>query len=115
MVGVIEEIKDLLTLTVQGWMGSLRSYEQRMLRHSEKSIESAFQSKLNIQPNNGENKPQIQTRDESSRGGRFGRGKGRGRNTRGRSGRGAIGGRWNEASNKWCKICSSVIHDEKDC
>lgn len=115
MVGVIEETKDLSTLTIQGLMGSLRSYEQRMLRHSEKSIESAFQSKLNIQPNNGENKPQIQTRGESSRGGRFGRGRGRGRNSRGRSGRSANGGRWNEASNKWCKICNSGTHDEKDC
>lgn len=115
MVGVIEETKDLSTLTIQGLMGSLRSYEQRMLRHSEKSIESAFQSKLNIQPNNGENKPQIQTRGESSRGGRFGRGRGRGRNSRGRSGRSANGRRWNEASNKWCKICNSGTHDEKDC
>src|SRR3954464_13064157 len=90
MVGVIEETKDISTLTIQGLMGSLRSYEQRMLRNSEKSIGSAFQSKLNIQSNNGENKPQIQTRGESSRGGRFGRGRGRGRgrNQRGRSGRG---------------------------
>ncbi|XP_058760700.1 uncharacterized protein LOC131634032 [Vicia villosa] len=106
MVVVMEEIKDLSTLTAQGLMGFLRSYEQRMLRHSEKSIESAFQSKLNIQPNNGENKPQIQTRGESSRGGRFGRGKGRGRNSRGISRRSTNGGRWNEASN---------THDEEDC
>lgn len=45
---VIEEAKDLSTIYVQGLMGSLRSYEQRLLRHSEKSVESAFQSKLNI-------------------------------------------------------------------
>ncbi|XP_058771674.1 uncharacterized protein LOC131645034 [Vicia villosa] len=116
MVGVIEETKDLSTLTVQGLVGSLRSYEQRMLRHFEKSIKSAFQSKLNIQPNNGKNKPQIQTRGRgrNSRG-RFGRGRGRGRNSRGRSERDANGGRWNEASNKWCKICNSGTYDEKDC
>ncbi|XP_050890235.1 uncharacterized protein LOC127095607 [Lathyrus oleraceus] len=60
MVVVIEETKDLSTMFVQGLMGSLRSYKQRLLQHSEKSIESAFQSKLNIQPNNGENKLPIQ-------------------------------------------------------
>ncbi|KAK2412543.1 hypothetical protein QL285_047724 [Trifolium repens] len=115
MVAVIEETKDLSTMSVQGLMGSLRFYEQRLLRRSEKSVESAFQSKLNIQPNNGENKPPTQNRGESSRGGRFGRGRGRGRNSRGR-GRGANGGRWHEgASNKWCNICKSNTHDEKDC
>ncbi|XP_045817143.1 uncharacterized protein LOC123910135 [Trifolium pratense] len=115
MVTVIEETKDLSTMSVQGLMGSLRSYEQRLLRRSEKSVESAFQSKLNIQPNNGENKPPTQNRGESSRDGRFGRGRGRGRNSRGR-GRGANGGRWHEgASNKWCNICKSNTHAEKDC
>ncbi|CAJ2638092.1 unnamed protein product [Trifolium pratense] len=62
MVAVIEETKDLSTMSVQGLMGSLRSYEQRLLRRSEKSVESVFQSKLNIQPNNGENKPPTQNR-----------------------------------------------------
>lgn len=37
MVAVIEETKDLSTMSVQGLMGSLRSYEQRLLRRSEKS------------------------------------------------------------------------------
>lgn len=32
MVTVIEETKDLSTMFVQGLMGSLRSYEQRLLR-----------------------------------------------------------------------------------
>lgn len=84
MVAVIEETKDLSTMYVQGLMGYLRSHEQRLLRHSEKSVESVFQSKLNIHPNNGENKPPIQNRGESSRGGKFGRGVGKGRNSRGR-------------------------------
>lgn len=115
MVAVIEEIKDLSTMYVQGLMGSLRSSEQRLLRHSEKSVESAFQSKLNIQSNNGENKSPIQNRGESSRGGRFGRGMARGRNSRGR-GRDTNGGRWYEGvSNKWCKICKSNTHNENDC
>ncbi|KAI5417614.1 hypothetical protein KIW84_042290 [Lathyrus oleraceus] len=112
MVAVIEETKDLSTMYVQGLMGSLRSYEQRLLRHSEKSVESVFQSKLNIQPNNGKNKPPIQNRGESSRGGRFGRGMDRGRNSRER-GRCANDGRWHEgASNKWCKICKKGENDE---
>jgi len=50
MMVVIEETKDLSTMFVQGLMGSLRSYEQRLLRCIKKSIESAFQSKLTIQP-----------------------------------------------------------------
>jgi len=52
MVVVIKEIKDLSTMSIQGLMGSLRSYEQRLLRCIEKSIESVFQSKLTIQSNN---------------------------------------------------------------
>ena len=52
MVAVIEETKDLSTMSIQGLMGSLRSYEQRLLRCIEKSIESVFQSKLTIQSNN---------------------------------------------------------------
>ncbi|XP_050909881.1 uncharacterized protein LOC127123725 [Lathyrus oleraceus] len=73
MMIVIEETKDLSTMSVQGLMGSLRSYEQRLLRHSEKLAKRAFQPKLNIQPNNGENKPPIQNRGESFRGDKFGR------------------------------------------
>ncbi|XP_038979882.1 uncharacterized protein LOC120109997 [Phoenix dactylifera] len=49
MVAVIEETKDLFKLSVQKMLGSLKSYKQRLERHSEKSIESAFQSKLNKQ------------------------------------------------------------------
>ncbi|XP_050914756.1 uncharacterized protein LOC127129650 [Lathyrus oleraceus] len=66
-----------------------------------------------MSPNNGENNPPIQNRGESSRGGRFERGLGRGRNSRGR---GANGGRWHEGeSNKWCKIYKSNTHNENDC
>ncbi|XP_038971188.1 uncharacterized protein LOC120104336 [Phoenix dactylifera] len=48
MVAVIEETKDLSKLSVQELLGSLKSHEQRLEWHSEKSIESAFQSKLNV-------------------------------------------------------------------
>ncbi|KAK2976178.1 hypothetical protein RJ640_012464 [Escallonia rubra] len=45
-VTIIEETKDIFELGVQKLMASLKSYKQRLARHSEKSIESAFQSKL---------------------------------------------------------------------
>lgn len=113
MVAVIEETKDLSTMTVQGLMGSLRSYEQRLSRRNEKSVESAFQSKLTIQPNN--EKMMSQNNGESSRGGRFSRGRGRGGNSRGK-GRGTYGGRGHfGGSNKWCGICKKNTHEEKDC
>jgi predicted amidophosphoribosyltransferase len=113
MVAVIEETKDLSTMTIQGLMGSLRSYEQRLSRRNEKSVESAFQSKLTIQPNG--DKMLSQNNGESSRGGRFARGRGRGGNYRGR-GRGAYGGRGNfGGSNKWCGICKKNTHEEEIC
>ena len=43
IVAVIKETKDLSLLNVQELFGSLKTYEQRLLRHSEKSVESAFQ------------------------------------------------------------------------
>ena len=43
IVAVIEETKDLSLLSAQELFGSLKTYEQRLLRHSEKSVESAFQ------------------------------------------------------------------------
>ena len=43
IVAVIEETKDLSLLSVQELFGSLKTYEQRLLRHYEKSVESAFQ------------------------------------------------------------------------
>ena len=52
MVAVIEETKDLSNMTVQGLMGSLRSYEQRLLRRMEKTVENAFQYKLTTQCKN---------------------------------------------------------------
>lgn len=44
IVTAIEEAKDISSLTVHEWMGSLQSHEQRLNRHAEKSVESAFQS-----------------------------------------------------------------------
>lgn len=48
IVVVIEETKGLSTMTIQGLIGSLRSYEQRLLCRLEKFFESTLQSKLTI-------------------------------------------------------------------
>ncbi|KAK3017837.1 hypothetical protein RJ639_003347 [Escallonia herrerae] len=45
-VAIIDKTKDISKLGVPELMASLKSYEQRLARHSEKSIESTFQSKL---------------------------------------------------------------------
>ena len=49
IVNVVEQTKDLATLSVEELMGAIKAFEERMSRRSEKSIESAFQSKLNVQ------------------------------------------------------------------
>jgi len=46
---VIEQTKDLSTLSVTQLMGSLEAYEQRLKRHEEDSVENAFQSKLKVE------------------------------------------------------------------
>jgi predicted glycosyltransferase len=48
IVAVIEQTKDLATLSVSELIGSLEAHEKRLSRRDEQSIESAFQSKLNI-------------------------------------------------------------------
>ena len=48
IISVIEQTKEMSTLSIQEVMSSLKSYEERLARRFEKSIESAFQSKLNI-------------------------------------------------------------------
>ncbi|KAK2993792.1 hypothetical protein RJ640_027670 [Escallonia rubra] len=45
-VAITKETRDISELGVQELMASLKSYEQKLARHFEKSIESAFQSKL---------------------------------------------------------------------
>ena len=55
--------EDLASLTVQELMGSLKSFEQRTSRQSEKPVEAAFQSKLNISNSKqGESSTNIQFR-----------------------------------------------------
>ncbi|XP_051115214.1 uncharacterized protein LOC127240534 [Andrographis paniculata] len=86
MVIVVEETKDILSLTIEDVMGSLKAYEKRMERHSEKSIESAFQTKLNLGTKEGEKNSES---GDQKRGNIYGgQGRGRGRSSRG-------GGRYN--------------------
>ncbi|XP_038987029.1 uncharacterized protein LOC120112232 [Phoenix dactylifera] len=107
-IAVIEETKDISTISVEELIGLLKSYEQRLNRYSEKSVESAFQSMLNLDSRSTDKRPQ-----ESSRGGRSGRG--RGRNSRGR-GRGSYDRKIeSDTSQKKCRICNRSSHEEKDC
>lgn len=68
IVSIIKETKDITKLNIRELMASLQAHEQRLLRHSEKSIESALQSKLNVS---------TKSQGESSNGGKSGRGGGR--------------------------------------
>jgi hypothetical protein len=117
MVAVIEETKDLSSLGVQELLGSLKSHEQRLERHSEKSIESAFQSKLTVNSKNSEKRvlTHEQGEGDSTRGGRSFRARGRGRSPRGR-GRGSFERKPSvEGSSQRCNICKKSSHVEKDC
>ncbi|XP_058221728.1 uncharacterized protein LOC131331807 [Rhododendron vialii] len=86
IVAVIENTQDLATLSVEELMGSLKTFEQRLNRQSEKSIESAFQSKFNVSTpkphRKGSSSSHNQSRGQFSSGGNFERG--RGGNDRGR-------------------------------
>ena len=55
IVTMIEETKDLSTLSETELVGSLEPYEQRLYRHKEDTLENAFQSKFKFQPQNKEN------------------------------------------------------------
>ncbi|XP_058192176.1 uncharacterized protein LOC131309577 [Rhododendron vialii] len=86
IVAVIENTQDLATLSVEELMDSLKKFEQRSNRQSEKSIESIFQSKLNVSTlkpqGKGSSSSHNQSRGQFSSGGNFERG--RGGNDRGR-------------------------------
>ncbi|GMP68220.1 hypothetical protein CsSME_00027903 [Camellia sinensis var. sinensis] len=105
IVAVIEETKDLAYLSIEELMGSIKAFEQRLSRQSEKSIESAFQSKLNVSTSNSQ-----------------GRGRGGGRNATGRvrnaRGRGRSNFQRNEneeSTQQKCGICNRSNHVDKDC
>ena len=54
IITAIEESKDITKLSVTELMGSLEAYENRLSQRNEDSVESAFQSKLNIQSQKSE-------------------------------------------------------------
>jgi hypothetical protein len=48
LVAAIEQSKDLTTMSVAKLIGFLKTHDKRLSSYEEDSIESAFQSKLNI-------------------------------------------------------------------
>ena len=97
-------------------MGSIKSFKERLIRQSEKTIESAFQSKLNVDTSKIHGKDASsynRFRRQNSRGGWNVRGRdtnvrGRGRNNFQRKGN-------DESTQQRCGICNRSIHVDKDC
>ncbi|XP_028116835.1 uncharacterized protein LOC114314564 [Camellia sinensis] len=101
IVAVIEETNDLADLSIEDLMGSIKTFEQRLSRQSKKSIESVFQSKLNVSTSNSQ-------------------GRGRGRNATGRARNARGRGRSNfqrkeneESTQQKCGNCNRSNHVDK--
>ncbi|KAG6391565.1 hypothetical protein SASPL_149321 [Salvia splendens] len=107
IVAVIEQTKDISKMSIYELMGSLKSYEERLLRQSEKPIESAFQSKLHLNAKSvGES---SFSGGQQNRSGTYGRGRGQEKTKHG--GRG-----FHKAENgKKCTHCGKSNHEYKDC
>ncbi|KAJ4764255.1 polyprotein [Rhynchospora pubera] len=101
IVSIIEETKDLSKLSVHDLMGSLEMHDQRLGRRGENSLESAFQSKVNVKEGSNQN---VNKGETSRGGGGYGRGRGRGRG----------GGRGN-GDGKFCNFCKKPGHLEETC
>ena len=54
MLSIIEETKDISSISVQELTESLKAHERRLARHAEKFVESAFQLKLSFSPKTNE-------------------------------------------------------------
>jgi hypothetical protein len=65
ITAIIEETKDIATLNVHDLMGFLEMREQRLSRYNDYSLESIFQSKVNVK----ESKNYNMTKWDTSRGG----------------------------------------------
>ena len=57
IVIIVEEFKDLSTLSIHKLMGSLKTHEQKLFRHKASSLESIFQSKLMVFDKNSQRDP----------------------------------------------------------
>jgi hypothetical protein len=95
IAAIIEETKDLSTLSVHDLMGSLEMHEQRMNRSGEQTFESAFQTKVNVKESGKQNASNGKSR------GNFGKGGDRGNNQGGEV--------------KTCHYCKMPGHIEKFC
>lgn len=117
MVGIIEETKDISEMSVQELMGSLKAYEERLLKQSGKPLESAFKSKVNLNSKSyGELSSNEQTSGESSRGFSQGRGRGRRRNSSRGRGRSNIHRSSSvEENTRKYRVCERGNHLENNC
>ncbi|XP_047331685.1 uncharacterized protein LOC124935284 [Impatiens glandulifera] len=75
MVTIIEEMKELSSLSIHNLMGSLEMHEQWMKRHTKASLKSAFQSKVSVKEDSTKS---SNKRQYSRGGGSYGRGRGHG-------------------------------------
>lgn len=78
-VFIIEESKDLSSLTIYELVGSLESHEQRLKRNtnSDQPVDQAFQSQLNT--SNRQYHGDLEKPEGNQKGYKHGRGPGRGR------------------------------------
>lgn len=82
VVTAIEESKDLTTYSLNELMGSLLAHEERMNRSVEKSIEQAFQVKMEVSNKHKKGEMMLDQKHAArgrGRGGHRGRGHGRGK------------------------------------
>ncbi|XP_026409021.1 uncharacterized protein LOC113304178 [Papaver somniferum] len=105
IVAVLEATKDLSTLESQELWAQLKVYEERMSRHAEKSIESDFQSKMNLDSKNSAMKRNEYNGDSSSKY------KGKGKYNRG----GASSNNYKKGEPPKCNFCKKNGHLEKNC
>ncbi|XP_026458702.1 uncharacterized protein LOC113359251 [Papaver somniferum] len=108
IVMVMEETKDFSTLKSQKLWASLKMYEQRLLRHSEKSGESAFQSKFILGSKNSATKKNEYKGESTSN---F---KGKGKWKKG----GANSNNYTKSDSSQvprCNFCKKNGHLEKNC
>ena len=96
-------------------MSPLKSHEQILERHSEKLIDSAFKSKLNVDLTNSERNPTTSNQDEEDSFGGGGQGRGRSRNQRGRGRSNYERNLGNYDFSPRCNVCNKIGHFENDC